>query len=71
MKPRIGLLLLLALGAVPALAGQRHITVHVKGMVCAFCSQGITKKFKAQDAVNDVHVDMTKKEVQLALKLYW
>lgn len=49
-------------------AGSKMLTVHVNGMVCQFCSQGITKKFKANDAVENVHVDMEKKEVHLSLK---
>jgi len=51
-----------------ALAAPKMLTVHVNGMVCQFCSQGITKKFKANESVENVHVDMDKKEVHLTLK---
>lgn len=63
---KVALLLLLA--AIPAVGSAREIKVQVKGMVCQFCSQGITKKFGAEDAVSKVHVDMGKKEVLLSLK---
>lgn len=33
------------------------VNVTVKGMVCSFCSQGITKKFKDQ-GVKDIKVDL-------------
>ena len=46
----------------------KNITVQVNGMVCAFCSQGITKNFKAHPSIQNVNVDMTKKEVSLTLK---
>jgi len=38
-------------------AGEQ-LNVKVKGMVCSFCSQGITKKFKEQSAVKDVNVNL-------------
>ena len=40
-------------------------TVGVKGMVCSFCAQGITKKFKAQPEVASVEVSLEKKFVKL------
>lgn len=40
-------------------------TVGVKGMVCSFCAQGITKKFKEQPEVNNVEVSLEKKYVKL------
>lgn len=45
-------------------AGKIDITV--KGMVCSFCSQGITKKFK-EEGVKDVKVDLTNHLVSLEL----
>lgn len=38
-------------------AGEK-INVTVKGMVCSFCSQGITKKFKEQPEVASVKVNL-------------
>lgn len=40
-------------------------TVGVKGMVCSFCAQGITKKFKEQPEVSAVEVSLEKKFVKL------
>lgn len=40
-------------------------TVNVKGMVCSFCAQGITKKFKEQPEIADVEVSLEKKFVKL------
>jgi mercuric ion binding protein len=40
-------------------------TVGVKGMVCSFCAQGITKKFKALPEVASVDVSLEKKIVKL------
>lgn len=44
------------------------INILVSGMVCAFCAQGITKKFKGEPAVKDVHVDLDKKIVSVNTK---
>ena len=49
-------------------AAAKNITVQVNGMVCAFCSQGITKKFSGHPSIQTVNVDMAKKEVALSLK---
>lgn len=43
-------------------------TIKVKGMVCAFCAQGITKNFKSEKEVEDVKVDLDKMEVHLRFK---
>lgn len=43
-------------------------TVGVKGMVCSFCAQGITKKFKEQPEVASVEVSLEKKYVKLTYK---
>ncbi len=40
--------------------------VKVNGMVCSFCGQGITKKFKEQTEVKDIKVDMDKKIVSIS-----
>lgn len=46
----------------------KDLTIHVQGMVCPLCSQGLTKHFSAQEAVLKVDVDMDKKTVHLTLK---
>ncbi|WP_168196409.1 heavy-metal-associated domain-containing protein [Bdellovibrio sp. NC01] len=43
-------------------------TVGVKGMVCSFCAQGITKKFKEQPEVENVDVSLENKYVKLTYK---
>jgi mercuric ion binding protein len=47
-----------------AFAGEK-IEVTVKGMVCSFCSQGITKKFKEQPEIKSISVDLEKHLVVL------
>lgn len=37
----------------------------VQGMVCAFCSQGIAKKFKERTEVKSVDVSLEKKKMKL------
>lgn len=49
-----------------AMAGEK-IDITVKGMVCSFCSQGITKKFN-EEGVKSVNVDLDKHLVSLELK---
>ena len=46
----------------------KDITVHVKGMVCGFCAQGIEKKFKAMSEVDSVQVSLEKKTVVVKTK---
>lgn len=42
--------------------------IKVHGMVCAFCSNSIEKKFKKQKAVKSVNVNLESKKVTLVLK---
>lgn len=49
-------------------AFARDVKVHVNGMVCSFCGQGITKKFSARPEVAKVDVNMKEKIVTLNLK---
>lgn len=42
--------------------------VKVNGMVCAFCAQGIKKKFTENPSVEKCEVDLDKKEVVVSLK---
>ena len=50
-----------------AFAGE-EIKVGVKGMVCAFCAQGIEKKFMSQPEVEKVKVSLEKKVVTVGFK---
>lgn len=50
-----------------AFAGE-EIKVGVKGMVCAFCAQGIEKKFSSQPEVDKVEVSLANKFVKLKFK---
>lgn len=59
-------LILISLFSISTFAGEK-IDVTVKGMVCAFCSQGITKKFN-EEGVKSVNVDLGKHLVSLELK---
>ena len=59
---------LLMSGTVFAKDLSGHLTVNVQGMVCSFCAQGIEKKFKEEQAVDKIHVDLDKMQVHLMLK---
>ena len=48
------------------LSGEIH--VNVKGMVCAFCVNGIKKSFSKLNEVKSVDVSLEKKFVHLSLK---
>ncbi len=43
------------------------IRVHVNGMVCSFCAQGIEKTFQKHEGVSDVVVDLETMIVALTL----
>lgn len=49
-------------------SSKNEIQVGVKGMVCAFCAQGIEKRFKAQKEVESVEVSLADKRLKLKLK---
>jgi copper chaperone CopZ len=44
------------------------LVAKVNGLVCDFCAQSIRKTFGKEDAVQKVHVDLSKGEVRLDLK---
>lgn len=44
------------------------LTVNVKGMVCDFCAQAVTKVFGKNEAVENVHVDLDNGEIHVGLK---
>jgi len=45
---------------------SKLITVH--GMVCAFCANSIEKKFKTEEAVDQIKVDLANKKINLLFK---
>ena len=47
---------------------SKEVHINVKGMVCAFCVNGLTKTFKKQPEVENVHVSLEKKSVHLEIK---
>lgn len=66
MKFKMALVVASLLISFPAFA--KEVKIHVNGMVCAFCGQGITKKFNARSEVSKVDVSLKEKTVTLALK---
>lgn len=58
----------LALSLLSAPAFAKTIGVHVNGMVCSFCGQGITKKFASRPEVKKVEVSLKDKIVKLELE---
>ena len=62
------IVLLILFTPMASFADGKEIKVSVKGMVCGFCAQGITKKFKAEPAVENVDVSLEKKLVTIDLK---
>jgi mercuric ion binding protein len=68
MKKLVSALLIMIAAQSTAFGAAKEIHITVNGMVCAFCAQGITKKFSAEPAVEKVNVSLEKKKVDLALK---
>lgn len=58
--------MVLALTLTTTAFAAEKIEITVKGMVCSFCSQGITKKFN-EEKVKSVNVDLGKHLVTLEL----
>ncbi|MFK8139340.1 MAG: heavy-metal-associated domain-containing protein [Bdellovibrionales bacterium] len=46
---------------------EDKITIKVKGMVCAFCAQGIEKNFNKRAEVKNTKVNLDKMEVYIEL----
>jgi len=44
------------------------LSIHVNGMVCGFCAQGIDKNFRKESGVEDVKVDLGQKLVTVQTK---
>lgn len=51
-----------------SVAFASEVKVGVKGMVCAFCAQGIEKKFKAQEEVDSINVSLENKFITIKYK---
>lgn len=62
------LLITISIALIPSLSFAESLTIHVDGMFCAFCAQGIEKKFKAIEGVKAVKVSLEDKTVSLSLK---
>lgn len=48
--------------------GQNQLIVKVKGMVCAFCAQGIKENFNKRKEVKQTKVDLDSMEVSVELR---
>lgn len=48
--------------------GDQKVIIKVKGMVCAFCAQGIEKNFNKLAEVKSTKVDLDTMEVTVSLK---
>lgn len=69
MKSKLAALMIaLSLSTSAAWSAEQKIKVAVKGMVCGFCAQGITKKLTAESSVKDVDVNLGAKQVKVTLK---
>lgn len=62
------IILILIILIFPFSAFAETVTADVHGMVCAFCSQGITAKLKENEAVEDVKVSLEEKKVTITFK---
>jgi copper chaperone CopZ len=58
----------LGLGFSTAHAKATEANVKVSGMVCGFCASKLEKTFKEQDSVEEVHIDLDKKNIHLIFK---
>jgi copper chaperone CopZ len=58
----LGLILILSLGTISALAETKTTTIRVEGMKCKNCSGSVTKALKATDGVEKVEVSHEKGE---------
>jgi copper chaperone CopZ len=62
------ILLIAFLSLVPMMVRAATIEMHVNGLVCAFCAQGIEKKLRKFPATADVVVSLEQHLVAVALK---
>jgi mercuric ion binding protein len=49
-------------------AFAESVNVNVKGIVCAFCAQGVEKAFKSDKSVESVNVNLDEYRVELKFK---
>lgn len=68
MKPFFRLVSVIALMTSSAAFAASEVKATINGMVCAFCSQGITKKFLNHESVESVKVNLTDKNVTVRVK---
>ena len=61
-------LLITVLALSPVVLRAATIEMHVNGLVCAFCAQGIEKKLRKFPATADVVVSLEQRLVAVALK---
>jgi cation transport ATPase len=64
----IGLAPLLLLTLNPTWAADVSIKAEVKGMVCAFCAQGIEARLKKNQASKEIYVNLKNRVVAVELK---
>ena len=62
------ILLIAFLSLLPMMVRAATIEMHVNGLVCAFCAQGIEKKLRKFPATADVVVSLEQHLVAVALK---
>jgi copper chaperone CopZ len=65
---RYRILLVLLFVLAPLAANAATIEMHVNGLVCAFCAQGIEKKLRKFPATADVVVSLEQRLVAVSLK---
>ena len=65
---RYCILLIAWLSLAPMALSAATIEMHVNGLVCAFCAQGIEKKLRKFPATVDVVVSLEERLVAVALK---
>lgn len=65
---KIILMAVLVMGTAAAAHAVETVNVKVKGLVCSFCAQGLSKAFKMEPGVDDVKVSLKDKLLSLKLK---
>jgi periplasmic mercuric ion binding protein len=65
---QIVLMAILAMLLQPTWAADVSIKAEVKGMVCAFCAQGIEARLKKNQASKDIYVNLKNRVVAVELK---
>lgn len=58
----------LMLAVMTSVASASTIVMTVDGLVCAFCAQGIDKRLRKIEAIQDVYVSLEKKTVAISLR---